>query len=293
MTAPRGVASGRDACREDSIVVQGSVLDPDLGDHVCLPFEDRRERMAAARAFTVNGLRRRTKVMIITHGESPERTRGWLGPLVPGFADAESAGQVEILACADTHFTDGRLDPDRVLRKLTDAKDRARKHGQHGVYALVDASWGAGDAGGQAAFEAAANELFGERWLAAVCQYDRNLFARESIERAMSVHPVAPEQALLRFANEPCGLRVWGEVDLTNRQAFASLLGRLEKEPAEVVIDACGLAFIDAGSAQLLTLTAMARPRGSTVVVCGDSMARVLRLIRADEFITVRRVGDA
>ncbi|GAA2880267.1 MEDS domain-containing protein [Nonomuraea rubra] len=274
--------------------VAGFVLDPDLGDHVCLPFDGERERMTATGLFTVNGLRRRTKVVIITHADSPERTRGWLAPLVPGFADAESAGQVEILDCADTHFTGGRLDPGRVYAGLADAYDRARKHGQHGVYALVDASWGACDAPRQAAFEAKTNELFGERWLAAVCQYDRGLFPREAIDRATSVHPIAPEQALLRFANtfEPAGLRVWGDIDLTNRPAFASLLSRLEKEPGEVVIDASGLDFIDAGSAQLLTVTAMARPRGATAVVCRDSTARVLRLIGADEFVAVRRVGD-
>ncbi|WP_188194962.1 MEDS domain-containing protein [Nonomuraea sp. SYSU D8015] len=272
--------------------VAGSVLDPDLGDHVCLPFDGERERMTATRLFTMNGLRRRTKVVIITHADSPERTRDWLAPLVPGFADAESAGQVEILACADTHFTDGCLDPERVLCRLTEAKDRARRHGQHGVYALVDASWGVRDAGRQAAFEAAANEVFGERWLAAVCQYDRGLFPREAIDRAASVHPISPQQALLRFANtcSPPGLRVWGDIDLTNRQAFASVLSPLEKEPGEVVIDASQLGFIDAGSARLLTVMAMARPEGSTVVVCREAMARVLRLIRADEFLAVRHV---
>lgn len=279
---------------EDTIVVHvaDSVLDPDLGDHVCLPFEGERERMAATQAFTVNGLRRRTKVVIITHADSPDRTRRWLAPLVPGFADAESAGQVEILACADTHFTDGRLDPGRVYEGLADANDRARKHGQHGVYALVDASWGVGDALRQAAFEAATNQLFGERWLAAVCQYDRGLFPRDALDRASSVHPISPEQALLRFSTTPRRLTVWGDVDLTNRPAFASLLARMEKEPGEVVVDASGLDFIDAGSAQLLTVTAMARPPGSTAVVCRDPMARVLRLIGAEEFVTVRRVGD-
>lgn len=274
--------------------VAGSVLDPDLGDHVCLPFDGERERMRATREFTMNGLRRRTKVLIITHADSPERTRRWLAPVVPGFADAESAGQVEILACADTHFTDGCLDPERVLNRLADANARARERGQHGVYALVDASWGVRDTPAQAAFEAAANALFGERWLAAVCQYDRGLFPREAIDRAASVHPISPEQALLRFANtsSPPGLRVWGDIDLTNRQAFASVLARLEREAGEVVIDAADLGFIDAGSARLLSVMATARPAGSTVVVCGEALARVLRLIRADEVLAVRRVGD-
>ncbi|MFI6923834.1 MEDS domain-containing protein [Nonomuraea spiralis] len=275
--------------------VAGSVLDPDLGDHVCLPFDGDRQRMAATRLFTLNGLRRRTKVLIITHAETPERTRGWLAPLVPGFDDAEAAGQVEILACADAHLTGGALDPDRVLHGLADAHHRARRHGQHGVYALIDASWGARDARAQAAFEAAANELFGERWLAAVCQYDRGLFPLDAIERATAVHPIAPEQALMRFANtsSPPGLRVWGDLDLTNRPAFASVLARLEKEPGQIVIDASQLGFIDAGSAQLLTFTAAARPYGSTSVVCAEPVARVLRLVRADEFVVVRRVGDA
>ncbi|MEV0619939.1 MEDS domain-containing protein [Nonomuraea sp. NPDC050404] len=281
---------------EDTIVVHvaGSVLDPDLGDHVCLPFEGERERMTATRVFTINGLRRRTKVVIITHADTPERTRGWLAPLVPGFADAESAGQVEILACADTHFTSGCLDPERVYAGLAEAGRRARRHGQHGVYALVDASWGVRDTEGQAVFEAAINEVFGERWLAAVCAYDRRLFRRGDLDRAASVHPISPERALLRFAatTSPRGLRVWGDIDLTNRPAFASLLAPLEKEPGEIVIDASGLDFIDVGSAQLLTHMALARPPGSSSIVCRGFLARLLRLIGATPFIAVRRADD-
>ena len=43
-------------------------------------------------------------MLIITHADSPERTRAWLAPLVPGFAAAESAGEIEIRASAATHF---------------------------------------------------------------------------------------------------------------------------------------------------------------------------------------------
>ncbi|MEU7854839.1 MEDS domain-containing protein [Nonomuraea sp. NPDC049141] len=264
--------------------VAGSVLDPDLGDHVCLPFHGDRERMAATREFTVNGLRRHTRVVIITHTDTPERTREWLAPLVPGLAAAEAAGQVEIKAC----------DPRWLLGELVAAGEQAREHGQRGVYALVDAAWGVHDAVGLEGFEAAANALFGERWLAAVCQYDRGLFSAEAANRAAAIHPIAPGQALLRFANlcpQP-GLRLSGDVDITNRQAFASVLAQLEAVAAEVVIDATALDFIDAGSAQLLAVTALARTDHRTVVVCRGTVARVLRLIRADEAVTVRRAGD-
>ncbi|WP_336209170.1 MEDS domain-containing protein [Nonomuraea sp. LPB2021202275-12-8] len=272
----------------------GSALDPDLGDHVCLPIDGERERMAATRLFTLNGLRRRAKVLIITHTDSPERTREWLAPLVPGFAGAESAGQVEIRDSAGTHITDGRLDPGRALSGLTAAGEQARAQGRHGLYAMVDASWGVHDPPGQIAFEAATNALFGQRWLAAVCQYDRALFAREAIDRAAGVHPISPEQAVLRYISTrgPAGLRLWGDVDLTNRQAFASVLSPLRAEAGEVVIDAAGLDFIDAGSAQLLVALATARPSGRTVLVCGEPVARLLHLIKADDVITVRPVGD-
>lgn len=274
--------------------IAGPLLDPDLGDHVCLPFRGDDERMAAARAFTLNGLRRRAKVLIVTHTDTPEATRGWLAPLVPGFAAAEAAGRVTIMASADTHLSGGRLDAARVLRSLCAAGEEARQEGHHGVYALVDAAWGAHDAAAHTAFEAAANTLFGERWLAAVCQYDRGRFSREALERAAAVHPITPEQAPLRFATTcaPPGLRLSGAIDLTNRQAFASVLAPLEQEGAEVVIDARGLGFIDAGSAALLTATAVARRERRTIVVCDDAVARVLRLVRADEWLTVHRAGD-
>ncbi|WP_219467615.1 MEDS domain-containing protein [Nonomuraea rhizosphaerae] len=284
------------------VKVTGSVLDPDLGDHVCLPFLGERERMAATRVFTANGLRRRTKVVIITHADSPERTREWLAPLVPGFASEEAAGRVTILPAtpcaaaeeADTATAGGPADHEWLLGELVAAGEQAREMGCHGVYALVDASWGLRDGRAREAFEAAANALFGERWLAAVCQYDRHLFPSETMDRAAAIHPIAPEQALLRYTNleEPAGLRLSGDVDVTNRPAFASVLAQLEPVAGDVVIDATGLGFIDAGSAQLMAVTALARPGRATVVLCRRPVARVLRLIRADEAVTVRQVGD-
>lgn len=272
----------------------GSMLDPDLGDHVCVPFRGEGERRAAARLFTLNGLRRRVKVVIVAHAEPPERTRDWLAPLVPGFTEAEAAGQVELRASAGAHLTGGRPDPGRALRGLADTGRRAREQGFRGVYALVDASWGAGDPPGQVAFEAAANALFGQGWLAAVCQYDRALFPREALDRATAVHPISPEQALLRYAAtcSPRGLRLWGDIDLTNRQAFASVLEPLRRERGEVVIDASEVDFIDAASAQLLVAAVTARPAGRTVVVCGRPTARMLRLMRAGDSVTVRLIGD-
>jgi anti-anti-sigma regulatory factor len=276
------------------VKVACSVLNPDLGDHVCLPFRDDHERMATARVFAMNGLRRRTKVMIVAHADSPERTRDWLAPLVPGFDEAWSRGRIEIVSSADVHFTGGRFDPRRVLGELAAAGERAREEGHRGLYALFDASWGVDDTAGRAAFESAANTLFGERWMAAVCHYDRRLFSGPAVERAAAVHPINPDQALLRFAGtwEPPGLRLSGDVDLTNRQALASVLAPLEAMAGEVVIDAGDLCFVDAGSAQLLVMTALARPGRRTVVVCGDALARLLRLIGADELVTVRRAGD-
>jgi anti-anti-sigma regulatory factor len=283
--------------KEDAIVLPAAdaVLDPDFGDHVCLPFRGEQERRAATGSFTLNGLRRRANVLIITHADSPGRTRAWLAPLVPGFAAAESAGEIEIRASTATHFTGGRLDSGRALACLTEAGEQARRQGRHGVYALIDASWGAHDPPGQIAFEAATNELFGRRWLAAVCQYDRALFAREAIDRVGCVHPISPDQAALRYErrHHPAGLRLWGEVDLTNRHAFSTVLMPLRQEAGKVVIDAGGLHFIDAGSAQLLVATATARPHGRTVLRCGEPMARLLHRIGADGVIDIRPVDDA
>ncbi|MEV4834190.1 MEDS domain-containing protein [Nonomuraea sp. NPDC049486] len=271
--------------------VTGSALDPDLGDHVCLPFLGDRERRAATRLFTLNGLRRRTKVLIITHADSPDRTRAWLTPLVPGFREAESAGRIEI---AGTRLTGGRPDPCRALDRLEAAGERALAQGYRGLYALVDASWGVHDPPGQVASESAVNALFGQCGLAAVCQYDRALFPCEALDRVTGVHPISPDQALLRYAatSSPPGLRLRGDVDLTNRQAFASILAPLRAERDEVVIDATELDFIDAGSAQLLVAMALARRPGRTVVACGSPLARLLRLLKAGDALGVRPAGD-
>lgn len=276
------------------IHVTASALDPDLGDHVCLPFSGDRERRAATRLFTLNGLRRRAKVLIVTHTDSPEGTRTWLAPSVPGFGEAESAGRIEIEGSAVICLAGGRPDPGRALDGLRAAGERAAAQGHNGLYALVDASWGMHDPAAQMAFESAVNALFGRHPLAAVCQYDRALFPREALDRVAAVHPISPEQALLRYAvtTSPPGLRLKGDIDLTNRQALASILEPLRERPEDVLIDASEVGFVDAGSAQLIVAMALARRPGRTVLVCRSPLLRLLRLLRADDALGVRPVDD-
>lgn len=81
------------------------------------------------------------------------------------------------------------------------------------------------------------------------------------------------------------GLRLSGEIDLTNRQALAAVLaGRyddLDDQAGPLTIDASGLRFADAATLAMLVRAARAAP-GGLRVICSPTLARLLDLVAAD-----------
>ncbi|MFI6484409.1 MEDS domain-containing protein [Nonomuraea sp. NPDC050663] len=278
----------------------GSALNPRLGDHVCLPFDTDGERIAAARAITLNGLREGRLVLLVTESDSPQQVRRHLVP--PGddgagewfdVEAAEASGRLTILPADESHFSQGRFDPEIALTCLAAFGRQAERLGARGVSVLVDASWRLrADPGRSLEVEARGNALFAERWMALVCQYDRRRFSGEAVDQAAAVHPITPGEAELRFACTPGGLALSGEIDGTNIAALASVLDTLVPMARALTIDATALGYLDAEGARLLARTAELRD-DETVILCSPAVARLLSLIRADDVdrLSVRPAG--
>jgi anti-anti-sigma factor len=81
---------------------------------------------------------------------------------------------------------------------------------------------------------------------------------------------------------DPPGLRLSGEVDLSNREALAAMLHDaiedLGHRGAELVVDVTGLRFADTGAANLLLTAARAHPAGLSLIGCSGALARLLDL---------------
>ena len=172
------------------------------------------------------------------------------------------------------------------------AIDQAEADGYRGLRVHVDMTWALEPVPGVEqlfGFEAAANRLFVDQRLAAVCAYDRRRFDRTAIQRACAAHPITPDVSMLRFTRSgAAGHALRGDVDFVNRHALDGLLTWLPD--ADVTLDLTGLTFLDAAGMGLLARTAAARSHRTTLR-CTPATAKRLRLLNIDSVATISPVA--
>jgi hypothetical protein len=264
------------------------MVDPDLGDHICQPIESTGEQLRSTARCVHAALARHRKVLVFTQTCSPSAMHAWLDDRVPGYAQAATAGQAEVTACERVHLAGGRFDPERTMAAFGTAVAAAESAGYAGALVIVDMAWALRQVPGTERllqFEAAANSVFADRRMAAICQYDRNLFDVATLTAACVAHPMTPGQSELRFhrTGDPCGMRLAGRVDDTNRAAFAALLDALADIPDDVTIDARELRAIDVAAGYLIAQCAAARLGHRTEILADDVVARTLRMLGAQQ----------
>jgi anti-anti-sigma regulatory factor len=262
--------------------------DLQLGDHVCLPFDNDEASRAHIVAFTHSGIDARQRVMLFTQTVTVDTLAGWLRQHHRSFARAMDSGQLQVHCPQDVHLAGGHFDPDRMMAGFAEATDQAEADGYHGLRVRVDMTWALQPVPGVEqlfGFEAAANRLFVDERLAAVCAYDRRRFDRAAIQRACVAHPITPDISMLRFTRSAApGLALRGEVDFVNRHALDGLLACLPD--TDVTLDLTGLTFLDATGMGLLARTAAARAHRTTLQ-CTPVIAKQLRLLNIDRVATI------
>jgi hypothetical protein len=101
---------------------------------------------------------------------------------------------------------------------------------------------------------------------------------------------MTPGQSELRFhcTDDPCGMHMAGQVDDTNRAAFAALLDALADIPDDVTIDARDLRAIDVTAGCLIAQCAAARLGYRTEILADDVVARTLRMLSAEQLTPLK-----
>ncbi|MFF0820200.1 MEDS domain-containing protein [Micromonospora haikouensis] len=270
----------------------------ELGDHVCWFHDDETDGLDAVGRFAAAGLRLGHQVVCFLDVLSAEDVRASAARHGAAPGPAPHAGELRIVPCGDSYLAGGRFRPERVVDALAAEIASAHREGHPGVRLVGDMAWAARRQVGidtLRRYEAAASALFLDGRAAGLCLYDRRIFSTEWCQAMMSAHPAAAAPAcgprwtpLLRAHRtaDPAGLRLVGQVDRSNRDAFAALLAAVTEEtPARqpVVLDLSGLSFVDVRSAATLV---RAGPHGVRLVGCRPGLARLLELVRgglADE----------
>ena len=88
------------------------------------------------------------------------------------------------------------------------------------------------------------------------------------------------------------GLRIEGEVDISNAHLLTDALARAATSTGDVVLEVSGLSFMDSTGIQALLRAGKSMPAGSSLVLQhpGPLVLNLLRLIRADRMPGLRVV---
>ncbi|WP_172892346.1 MEDS domain-containing protein [Micromonospora coxensis] len=267
-----------------------------LGDHVCWVHDDEGDGLRAAGRFVAGGLRLGHKVLWFTDALPPSVARAHLDGQGPTTEAALACGQLRIVPAAEAYLSGGRFVPEAMLDALAAEIERARRAGHPGLRVVGDMGWAlrhGASVTDLCRYEAEANRLFIDGHAAGMCLYDRRLYPTEYLRPASTAHPatVAPGAGhawapLLRAyrTRDPHGLRLVGEVDRSNRGAFAAMLdhvtGRGTNERA-TVLDVSELSFADVGAASALVRARRNAPSPVRLVGCQPALTRLLDLVDA------------
>jgi len=168
-----------------------------LGDrcHICAFFHNRDDEYRALIPFVVEGIERGEKIV---HTVDPDRRDDHLSRLHASGLDVtrlETTGQFELRTWANTHFADGRFDPDRTLSLFEGVVKRAIREGYPLVRFITHMEWALINQlslNELLDYEAKANAI----WMKqsgpvnpVICTYDLNRFSSETVVDVIRTHP--------------------------------------------------------------------------------------------------------
>jgi anti-anti-sigma regulatory factor len=265
------------------------------GDHACLIVDDDTTRVNNVATYIRAGLRADHRVLY--YGNDGEFVNARLAVQGVDTPTALATGQLQMSTPESTYLASGAFDPEATIEGWRTESDRALADGYRGLRAVGEMSWASRPVRGAERlewYEAQANRVFADGFAMALCVYDRRLFNEFNLARVGWSHPATLEtQAdmdsvpLLHAVRTgaPPGLRLEGEVDLSNRQALLTLMEHLvDDTPAAgqpLTLDVSGLRFADMAAVQILIRAAVEHHR-LRIVGCSPALQRLLTYGGAD-----------
>jgi anti-anti-sigma factor len=271
------------------------VEDMALGDHCCYVFDDDDTQRQVARTYVRTGLARGEKVVYLANGKAPEELSAMLGDLRD---EQVRDGQMVVLGARETYLQGGRFDKDRMITMLHDVIGDAVAEGHQGCRITGEMSWwqyGLPGTEHLAAYERQVHQVLDAGEAMGLCQYDERVFGAD-LEPFMRAHAVQVESPpvyadtlvrIVRINTPHRGLRVTGELDISNHAALGDLLAARTAETAEgdVYVEVSALTFVDVQGMRTLVRAASALTGGRRLVLLGPSPGTVelLRIAAWDQ----------
>ena len=277
---------------------------PNLGDHVCLLYDQNADRDSYVGEFVSEGLVAREKVLWVAGGGTPE-----VGDLMArrGFDVSEyvDSGQLVVKDRTETYPGSGRFDGEAMLNLVRDEVRDTEADGDERLRITGELSWAS--PGVQRfpelfEYERALGELLRETGHMSVCQYDTRQLVPAALTSAVQAHRSVvsrrsqevldtPLLTMLVITRDSNGvLSLYGDVDNSNVGEFEAALSAAVSSPGTVTHELAHLHYIDVAGLHVLErqATQLSEPGDRLVLSSPPAfLKRVLEVLDFDELIEV------
>jgi anti-anti-sigma factor len=264
------------------------------GEHVSLFFEDGQEQRQLLAFSMLTGLERGEKVLYFADITPAAAIPGWLRHAGVDPEPYLRRGQLTVTSAAEAFLRLGNFDSERALRRLQTENQAAQRAGHTGLRVATEMSWALRGTPGCAdlpEFERRVNEVVAAgppRGIVAICQYDLRRFQPGQVDGLHGMHglsvrgPTMPAPPALRIKplEDAPGLKLGGEIDLTNFHEFAAALTDAVSPGQDLYLDMADLRFVEVAAIRMLVRVAN-RFRDGRRLVVWDPPPMFNRVLRA------------
>jgi PAS domain S-box-containing protein len=167
---------------------ESKMAEIELGDHLCMIYDDEREKLYTEILFIVDGLKNDELVILLNEDE--EELISVLSQIVDvrRFLDKK---QLIFLSKDESYLRDGFFDVDRMLEDIAELDEKALAEGYKGLRLVGDASWVLSYPKAERflEFETKLNKLLPLTRCIVLCLFDERKFNPDFLLKALQVHP--------------------------------------------------------------------------------------------------------
>lgn len=164
------------------------------GTHLCMIFNDERERQKSIFKFLAAGLTANEKVDYLVDTKTPQEFMdAFLENIDEDLKKSERLRNLNLWVAENTYCPHGNFVPNDMLNTLGSLYTQAREKGFSNARASGEMTWalkGIPGSGRLMEYESLINELVVTHPITAVCQYDTNCFDGKTIFDVLRVHPM-------------------------------------------------------------------------------------------------------
>lgn len=258
------------------------------GDHVCVSFGSDAEHRAIVGRYARQALRRGERLLYFTHSSDDAAIRRYLEDAGIDVGAALALGQVELRRVEHERHL---IDPEAIIAALQADRRAALSDGYSALCVTAEMSWALtcpADLDAVMRYERHVGRIFAAADIAAICQYDRRLFAPDALARLVSAHEfqvrtgagltTTARRRLTISEHDDGVIALSGALDIDSCVFLAARLAAID-DPGDLVLLTSGLGFADVSGCRALVHAAERLAEGRRLVL-PDAAAPLVRVLK-------------